>query len=87
MEKEETIYVAEPVKGNYVEKTVVVMEGSDSEEDITVEEQIQEKKTEEKGAQIETSTKDMFNQEWRNSGFYLTWCNSMIEVGGGVDFI
>ncbi|VDI28772.1 Hypothetical predicted protein [Mytilus galloprovincialis] len=72
VEKEETIYVAEPVKGNYVEKTVVVMEGSDSEEDITVEEQIQEKKTEEKGAQIETSKKDMFNQEWRNSGFYLT---------------
>lgn len=45
------------------------MEGSDSEEDITVEEQIQEKKTVEKGAQIEKSTKDMFNPEWRNSGF------------------
>ncbi|CAC5405924.1 unnamed protein product [Mytilus coruscus] len=61
-EKEEAIYVAEPVEGNYVETTVVVVEGIDSEEETNREEDIQGKETEEKGTQTETSTKDMSTQ-------------------------
>ncbi|CAG2196562.1 unnamed protein product [Mytilus edulis] len=69
-EKPLPIYVAEPVKdvtesvenGEYTETTVVVIEGSDTEEETTEEDVIQVPETSEKETQTETTTKDMATQ-------------------------
>ena len=71
-EKPLPIYVAEPVKdvtesvenGEYTETTVVVIEGSDTEEETTEEDVIQVPETSEKETQTETTTKNMATQIW-----------------------